>query len=244
MNLRSIKETVFILLVLFRECLTPSIPSPLLVALTQTAKKTRDHKVSVVSDIRDAIDKHDTLYLFSYENMRSNHFKNVRNFFRGSPLSRVVLGKNKLMQIALGTTTEDEHQENLHLVAKRITGNVGMLLTQRKGDEVEEYFTNLEKEDYARSGSTASRGYTVTNEVMENFPVSMVEQFRTLGLPVEVSNGRVALVGKQEHIVCRKGDVLSAESCKLLVQFDVKLAQFRANLVCRWKASDGAFEEF
>jgi hypothetical protein len=73
-----------------------------IVNLTKTAKKTRDHKSAFVQEIRDAIDNHQSLYLFSYENMRSQKFKNIRMYFRGETdikASRIFLGKNKLMQV-------------------------------------------------------------------------------------------------------------------------------------------------
>jgi len=73
------------------------------VNLTKTAKKTRDHKSSFVQEIRDAMDQHESLYLFSYENMRSHKFKNIRMHFReessNAKASRIFLGKNKLMQV-------------------------------------------------------------------------------------------------------------------------------------------------
>ena len=42
--------------------------------------------------------------------------------------------------------------------------------------------------------------------------------------------------------MCEDGDELSAEDCKILFQFDVKLTEFKVALVCRW--NDGSFEEF
>merc|ERR1712232_425286 len=104
------------------------------VALTQTEKKTRDHKTNYIQDVREAISSHDSLYLFSYEKMRSSKFKDVRSYFRdtdsdGKASSRILLGKNKLLHIALGRTPEDEYSDNLRHVAKLITGSVGLLFT-------------------------------------------------------------------------------------------------------------------
>ena len=159
--------------------------------------------------------------------------------------SRIFLGKNKLMQIALGRTSEDEYSENLRHVSKLITGNVGLLMTSKPASEVEEYFANFAEDDYARAGAEATREVIVNNEMLYNFPSSMVEQFRKMGLPVDVQNGKLVLVGnKEEHTVCREGDELSAEDCKLLTQFGIKLTEFRVKLLCRWNAADGSFEKY
>ncbi|KAI2511278.1 mRNA turnover protein [Fragilaria crotonensis] len=214
------------------------------VNLTQTAKKTRDHKSTYISEVREAIGKHDTLYLFSYENMRSNKFKNVRLHFRDGDennSSRIFLGKNKLLQIALGRTPEEEFGDNLCQVAKRITGSVGLLLTSRDAEEVEEYFASLQEEDFARAGSVATTRVVITNEMVSAYPVSMMEHFRKLGLPVEIQTGKIVLVGG-DYVLCKEGATLSAENCKVLVHFGIKLSEFKVQLVCRWK-NDGDFTE-
>jgi len=231
------------------------------VALTKTAKKTRDHKTNYIDTVREAIDANDRLYLFSYENMRSNHFKDVRLHFRGSggdknsmsddnhdssgADGRIFLGKNKLLQIALGRAPEDEYSDNLHKLSKILSGSVGILCTNQSASDVEEYFAKLAVEDFARAGAIAPRSVSLTKEQVETHPVSMVEQFRKLGLPVEVKNGRVSFIGgRDEWEVCREGKELTVEQCKLLVHFGVKLALFKIDLVCRWERQEGTIEEF
>jgi mRNA turnover protein 4 len=219
-----------------------------LVALTQTSKKTRDHKASVVQDIRSAVDDHESIFLFSYENMRSNLFKKVRMDFREPDMegksSRIFLGKNKLMQIALGKTPEDEYADNLRAMSKHVTGSVGLLMTSKSREEVVRYFAELAEEDFARAGSIAPKQVVVTNEMMYNFPVSMVEQFRKLGMPIEVDTGKLVLIGnRKEYVVCKEGQELSVEACKILFQFGIKLSEFKVDLVCHW-TNNGAITEF
>lgn len=218
-----------------------------IVALTQTEKRsTRESKSSFVDEVRNAVDNHDALYLFSYENMRSNKFKEVRMHFRPSPMndvpSRIFLGKNKLLQIALGRSPEEEYSDNLRHVSKRITGgSVGLLFTSRPRTEVEEYFANLVKPDFARAGFVSTRTVHISRDMLVNFPASMVEQFRKLGLPTKVDNGKVVFMdGQNEFRLCKEGETLSAEKCKLLVQFGIKLSEFKVHLLCRW--SGGEFE--
>lgn len=242
-------------------------------ALTKTAKKTREHKTNYVDLVRCAIDANDRVYLFSYENMRSNHFKDVRLHFRandndnggvknsmndddnnkgtnkGSSSSntegRLFLGKNKLLQIALGRTNADEYSDNLHQLSKLLTGSVGILCTNQSCMNVEEYFDTLAVEDYARAGAVSSKEVVLTKEQVETHPVSMVEQFRKLGLPVEVQNGRVSFIGgRAEYTVCKKDEELSVEQCKILVHMGLKMSVFRIDLLCRWEKEDGSVEEF
>eukprot|EP00548_Thalassiothrix_antarctica_P005001 CAMPEP_0194133124 /NCGR_PEP_ID=MMETSP0152-20130528/3417_1 /TAXON_ID=1049557 /ORGANISM="Thalassiothrix antarctica, Strain L6-D1" /LENGTH=230 /DNA_ID=CAMNT_0038828375 /DNA_START=118 /DNA_END=810 /DNA_ORIENTATION=- len=220
------------------------------IALTQTEKKTRDHKTAYIQDVREAVNSHDCLYLFSYENMRSSKFKNVRVHFRDSDSkkitpSRILLGKNKLLQIALGRTPEDEYSDNLRHVAKLITGSVGLLFTSQPHKKVESYFDNLSELDYARAGSIAPRKVVVTAEMVALHPVSMMEQLRSLGLPVEIKDGIVRLIpGREEYVLCKEGKTLTAEQCKLLVHFNMPLSEFKIQLLCRWNSKDKEINQF
>ncbi|CAJ1962851.1 unnamed protein product [Cylindrotheca closterium] len=216
--------------------------------LTKTSKRaTREHKSSYIQDVRDAVDNHDHVYLFSYENMRSSKFKDIRMHFRstGDAMdvpSKIMLGKNKLIQIALGKTPEDEYSDNLRLVSKEITENVGLLFTSRTRAEVEEFFQNFSAPDYARAGFVAPREVIITNKMLFNHPTTMLDQqFRKLGLPVKIQNGKIVLLAdKEEHLLCKEGETLSVEKCKLLTHFGIKLSEFKVKLVCHW--AKGEFE--
>ncbi len=158
--------------------------------------------------------------------------------------SRIFLGKNKLLQIALGKTPEDEYADNLRHVSKEISESVGILLTSRSKREVQEFFSNWVEPDFARAGFVAPKDVVVTNEMLAQHPVSMLEQqFRKQGLPVKIDNGRIVLLdGKQEYRLCKEGEILSPEKCKTLTHFGIKLSEFRVKLVCHW-SKDGGFEK-
>mmetsp|Transcript_24060 Transcript_24060/g.51145 ORF Transcript_24060/g.51145 Transcript_24060/m.51145 type:complete len:237 (+) Transcript_24060:106-816(+) len=225
-----------------------------LVPLTKVSKRaTREHKSAHVQDVRDAVDAHDSLFLFSYENMRSSKFKDIRMHFRSTAdgmddedtaSSRIFLGKNKLLQIALGKTPEDEYADNIRHVSGQISESVGLLMTSRSREGVEEYFRNLVEPDFARAGSIAPRDVVITNEMLADHPVSMMEQqFRKQGLPVKIEDGVIVLLdGKDEYKLCKEGETLSPEKCKALSHFGIKLSEFRVKLVCYWSSKTGEFE--
>lgn len=156
--------------------------------------------------------------------------------------SKIMLGKNKLLQIALGKTPEDEYSDNLRHVSKHISESVGLLFTSRPRSDVEEYFNSFVEPDFARAGFISPRDVFVTDAMLFNHPVSMVEQqFRKQGLPVQIKNGKIVLLdGISEYKLCKEGETLSPEKCKLLTHFGIKLSEFRVKLVCRW--SNGEFE--
>lgn len=55
------------------------------------------------------------VWIFDVENMRNTYLKDVRGAWSDS---KVLMGRTKIMAKALGTTPEDEYQENLHKLAQ------------------------------------------------------------------------------------------------------------------------------
>ena len=174
------------------------------------------------------------------------HFRSKMNSMdeNDSAPSRIFLGKNKLLQIALGKNPEDEYADNLRHVSDEISESVGLLFTSRSKKSVLKYFENLVEPDFARAGFIAPTDVVITNEMLANHPVSMLEQqFRKQGLPVKIENGVIVLLdGKKEYRLCKEGETLSPEKCKALSHFGIKLSEFRVKLVCHWSAKTGQFE--
>lgn len=68
------------------------------------------------------MDEYPSLYVFSFVNLRSKLLKEVRMDFRKD--SRFFMGKNKVMVLALGKSEQDEYQDSLRQVSKRLKGQV------------------------------------------------------------------------------------------------------------------------
>ncbi len=71
------------------------------------------------------------------------------------------------------------------------------------------------------------------------FPVSMLDQLRKLGLVVEVEEGVIML--RQKYVASTVGASLTPEQAKILTHMDLKTVQFTIHLEAHW--SEGNFEE-
>ncbi|KAF4031379.1 Insertion domain in 60S ribosomal protein L10P [Phytophthora infestans] len=197
--------------------------------LTQANKKGNELKQNVVDAIRNAVDTYDSAYVFSFQNMRTNHFKEVRMDFKDS---RFFLGKNKVMKLALGRSKEEEYAENLYRLSKDVSGNTGLLFTSKPHDEVVDYFAKLSVSDHPRSGFVATETVTIPEGPLPQFIGSMLESLRGLGLPIDLKNGVVVL--NQNYTICKTGQTLTPEQAKLLVHFDRKMAEFKLVVLSVW----------
>lgn len=145
---------------------------------------------------------------------------------------RFFLGKNKVMKVALGRTPEEEYADELAKLSRDLNGNVGLLFTNKSKAEVLAYFSKLSETDFARSGFVATETVKLTQGPLPQFIGSMVESLRSLGLPVDLKKGDVVL--NQDYTICKEGQTLTPEQCKLLQHFDRKMAEFKLEMLSSW----------
>lgn len=205
--------------------------------LSKTKKKGRTIKDKLIVDLRECLEKYERVIVFNTINMRNNGLKALRSHWGDS---RIFMGKNKVMGIALGRSVEEAHKDNSHHLTRHITGGCGLLFTNEKAAEVVAHLASIDELHFARAGFVATESFELAEGVVP-MPFSMETHLRKLGLPTILKEGNILL--NQDTSVCRVGDRLTPEQCKLLEMFHVKMAQFKAYPVCQWEAADGAFTE-
>lgn len=153
--------------------------------LTQVSKKTRENKEKLFENIRECIPNYQHCFVFSVDNMRNNHLKDVRKELSDcryaspspSPPIRLLLllltyrssiffGKTKLTARALGSTPEEAQSPGLDKLTPYLSGTVGLLFTNRAPETITEYLTSLSPIDFARAGAKATRTVVIPPGVL------------------------------------------------------------------------------
>lgn len=205
------------------------------VTLSKTKKKPGlERKGKVVTDIKDAVEHYANAYVFTYDNMRNQKLKDLREQLKSS--SRIFLAGKKVMQIALGRSSADEAKTGLHKLSKFLQGDTGLFFTNLPRDDVERLFREFEEHDFARTGSIATETVELKEGPLEQFTHEMEPFLRKQGLPVRLNKGAVELVA--DHIVCEEGKPISPEAAQTLRLLGMQMATFRLYLVCRWSSDD------
>ncbi|XP_026576977.1 mRNA turnover protein 4 homolog [Pseudonaja textilis] len=208
------------------------------VSLTKTTKKGLEVKQKLIEELRKCVDTYKRLFIFSVANMRNNKLKDIRSAWKHS---RIFFGKNKVMIVALGHSPSDEYKDNLHEVSKHLRGEVGLLFTNRKKDEVVNWFSQFRETDFARAGNKATFTVHLDMGPLEQFSHSMEPQLRQLGLPTALKKGVVTLLSDYE--VCKEGDILTPEQARILKLFGYAMAEFNVVIRSMWDAETGEFEQ-
>lgn len=204
------------------------------VTLSKTKKKGREHKESIVNSIRDAAENYNSVYVFTFENMRNLKFKQFREQLKSS--SRFFLGSNKVMQVSLGRSIADEIRPGLHKVSKLLRGDSGLCFTNMPKEEAQRLFNEYEEFDFARTGSTAIEKVELKEGPLDQFTHEMEPFLRKQGIPVRLNKGVVELVS--DFVVCEEGKPISPEASRILRLMGIKMATFRLHLICRWSPEE------
>lgn len=118
------------------------------VHLTKSSSKGRGGKSSNILNLQKLCDEYKTIYVFSWENLRTNLIKNLRNKLKDD--SRIFMGKNSLIRIAFGKSPDQAYLPGLHEISQLVQGNVGLLFTNQDVQAIEKVVKEFQADDYAR----------------------------------------------------------------------------------------------
>ena len=147
---------------------------------------------------------------------------------------KIFYSKNKLIQVALGFSSETECADGIHILTGHMVGHCGLIVTNHSSSELGELLAAHEEPEFARAGAVA--GWTVTlpegYDSVSEFPHSMETQLRKLGLPTLLHDAKIRLLA--DHTVCKEGDVLSSSQAQLLKLMNIRMAKFEITAKAVW----------
>ncbi|KAL2429582.1 Ribosome assembly factor mrt4 [Exophiala dermatitidis] len=213
---------------------------------SKTRKNRKELVRRLAANVQEAAEKYSYIWVFDVQNMRNNFIKQVRKEFDDS---RIMMGKTKVLMVGLGQTEETECVPGVSALGPHVKGEVGLLFTDREPKEVEEYFEDFLAEDFARSGSVATREvrippgpihtqYGVPGGEDDPLPIQIEPTLRKLGIPTRLQKGTIVLeepgdgsmVEEEGYLVCREGDTLDSRQTSILKILGVKMSEFKIEL--------------
>jgi mRNA turnover protein 4 len=105
------------------------------VPLTKVSKKENLSlkKTQLVEKIENYLKEYENCYVFRYKNMTTVPMQEVRNYWSSS---KFIIGKNKVLQVALGKSEDDEPKLNSHKLASYLKGNCGLFFSNENPEYV------------------------------------------------------------------------------------------------------------
>jgi mRNA turnover protein 4 len=105
------------------------------VPLSKVGKKGKisEKKGGLVDKVNKYLKEYNFCYVFTYKNMTTVPMQEMRNYWCGS---KFVIGKNKVLQVALGKTEDEETVTNSHKLSPFLKGNCGLFFTNEEPELV------------------------------------------------------------------------------------------------------------
>lgn len=196
-------------------------------------KNRRQSNADVVEAVSNCLETFKGLYILNFDCIRSSILKELRSGWKDS---RFFFGKNRVIRYALGRTEEEERYKGLHLLAPYLSGNIGVLFTNRTRDQVYDFFNNFVVNEYPRTGSKSPRDVILKAGPLD-IPVEMEPKLREFGLPVEVQNNEIFLMS--DVALLQQNSVISRETVKILETLCMPIIEARVDVVAEWNADFG-----
>merc|ERR1712128_106299 len=200
------------------DCLTESLKMPKsrrdrTIALTKTTKKQGlEPKEKTIETVRSLVDQYERVFVYSLDNARNNHLKDLRAEFKSD--SRFYQGKNKLTQVALGKSDENEYKTGIHKISRAA---------------------------FARSNDLSNVTVLVKTGPLPQFSHALEGHLRErLKLPVRLNEGVVDLM--QDVFLAKDGVRIQPDQSRLLKLFGCAIADFNVKLVSKWEKEKGECE--
>ena len=103
------------------------------VALTKVIKKENIKKNQIVDKVRKYLDEYEYCYVFGYKNMTTMPMQALRQYWDDS---KFIVGKNKVLQIALGKCEDSSYKTNTFKLSSHLKGNCGLFFTKHDPEYV------------------------------------------------------------------------------------------------------------
>lgn len=209
-----------------------------LVTLANTEKKGRENKERIFDEVREALDTYRYVWVLHLDDVRTPVLQEIRTGWAGSKL---ILGKRKVLEKALGLNREDEYSENLHKLTRHCGGVTGLLFTDEDVNVVKEYFQSYTRSDYSRPNSRAPSTFTIPAGIIysrggqipteEDVPMvhSLEPTLRNkFQIPTKIKAGKITI--ESPYTVCEEGEKLDVRKALILKQFGIADAQFKVKV--------------
>ena len=210
------------------------------VGISEGIKKKRKDKSEIIKSIHEYVQKYDYIYVVKLLNQRNSSLKDLRaNLEPG----RILIGKNKLLQVALKMETEDNTGKNAHEISTFLRGERGLIFTDASPDELKRVLLESSCMEIGRQGSVSDITCTAEPDTELAMQLKGAELYMRKQYPHLESTVRSDL-GQNKIILCEKGSQLDKYQYLLLKYLDIPTVRFEVKPIAYLhKGRVSCFEE-
>ncbi|MFH1850026.1 MAG: 50S ribosomal protein L10 [archaeon] len=183
--------------------------------MSKTARVS-DEKKKTVAELTSLFKEYPIAGTVNMENLPTPQLQNMREQLRSSVVIKVA--KRRLIRIALEKAKDDRH--GIEMLREHLKGMPGLIFTHENPFRLAKILDKNKSSAPAKAGQTAPSDLKVNAGPTPFAPGPLIGELGAVGIKTGVENGKITI--KQDAVVTREGEVISAKVAGLLTRLGIK----------------------
>jgi large subunit ribosomal protein L10 len=185
-------------------------------------------KKQTVAEFADLVKKYKIIGIVNVEGLPTRQLQNMRENLRKDVL--IKLTKKRLIKIVLN---DSKDQKDLDKLADHLKGMPAMIFTNQSPFKLYKTLQKSKSPAPAKAGQTAPKDIVVPAGPTGFAPGPVIGELGAIGVKAGITNGKVEV--KQDSVVVKEGDVVSARVAGLLTRLNIQPMEVGLDLVAAYE---------
>lgn len=192
-------------------------------------KKIAAWKKAEVDELKNLMLGYDTIAIADLAYMPSKQLQDIRRAVRGNIV--IKASKKNLIRIAI----EEAAKQNsaLKALTDKIKGQPALILSKSNSFALYRMLEKNKSKAFAKPNSTATSEIVVHKGETNFSPGPILAELQKAGIPVAVQGNKVVV--KEDKVVARSGDKISADLASALARLEIMPAEIKLALVAAYE---------
>ncbi len=171
----------------------------------------KSQKVAFVKSLKEEIKKYKVVGIMPIEKIPDRLLQKIRNEVKTQDTKFVIARKSLLLKVI--------DQEHLKELEPFLTGNVGILMSNKSSFELFEMVSSNKIKLLAKPNQIADQDLSIEAGETSLQPGQAVTDLKTAGIDVKIEKGKVTI--SKSKVLVKKGDKISVPISKALKMLDI-----------------------
>jgi len=188
-----------------------------------------EYKKQEVKKLSDLIRKYNVIGIVNIENMPASKLQVIRAMIRDKVV--FIVSKKRLMKIALEQCEGDK--KGIEKLKEFLIGMPAFMFTNEDPFKLSRILDKNKSSAPAKPGQIAPKDIVVNKGPTNFTPGPIIGELSSLGIKTGVENGKIVI--KEDCVVCKKGDKISAELASMLSRLGIEPMEIKLRLVAAYE---------
>jgi large subunit ribosomal protein L10 len=183
------------------------------------------NKKDVVAKLKELIKSYKVIGLANLESLPAPQLQQIKA--KQKDVMELFMTKKTLIRIALNELEKD--RKNIISLSEHLKGMPALIFTNENPFKLVKSLNENKTTAPAKAGQTAPIDIVVKAGGTNFAPGPIIGELGKFGIKTAVENGKLAI--KADAVVCKEGELITAELAGLLVRLDIKPMEVGVNVI-------------